>query len=98
MAADSNGTCDPYIRFLVDGATKESSHKNMTTDPNYYETLQFTMMLPKNRDLFPQIVLQAWDSDVWSPDDLIGSAHLYVFPAAYKYLQPFPKPTNAHRA
>jgi hypothetical protein len=94
-AADADGGIDPYIRARFCGNVAQTVCKLQSTDPLFYQTLEFSVYLEENRAVAPELVLELWDFDQWSSDDLMGvlrlpmsSKHCQLLPADAKLPDP----------
>ena len=61
-AINDNGLIDPYVKVRFSGSKAKTSVKKMTQAPCFFETLEFAQVLPPDKKLAPNIVLQVWDS------------------------------------
>ena len=74
-AADADGMLDPYLKVKFEQQSpQESSKREDTCNPTYYETLEFKVNVPKRLDLAPQLCVQLYDHDegVFDKDDYCG--------------------------
>jgi hypothetical protein len=64
-AADGDGMIDPYLKVNVLGAVQQTSKKNNTRDPMFYESFDFKTEIIHGfgLQLAPRVCLQVWDSD-----------------------------------
>lgn len=70
-AADDNGALDPFLRISLAGVTVESSRKNATTSPLWYETVSLDVDLPMV-EFAPQVLFQLYDWDRFSGNDFVS--------------------------
>ena len=80
LAADASGAADPYIIASIGGNTRNTSTKQSTLNPHWYETLSFDVELPDkdhiDAGLAPELVLQLFDHDALSSDEFMGRCTL----------------------
>ena len=66
---------DPYLKATIAGQEQRTATKPQNLNPQWYETLQFRVMLPQRerieRGLAPQMLIQLFDQDM-DADDFIG--------------------------
>lgn len=66
---------DPYLKATIAGQEARTVTKPQNLNPQWYETLQFHVMLPTreriDRGLAPQLLIQLFDEDT-DADDFIG--------------------------
>eukprot|EP01043_Picozoa_sp_COSAG02_P033074 COSAG02_NODE_2240_length_9405_cov_26.713948_4_plen_546_part_00 len=66
---------DPYLKASIAGQEARTATKPQNLNPQWYETLQFHVMLPARerieRGLAPQLLIQLFDEDT-DADDFIG--------------------------
>ncbi|KAJ1449086.1 hypothetical protein M885DRAFT_622839 [Pelagophyceae sp. CCMP2097] len=67
-ASDDNGLIDAYVKVRFCGSKKRTATRSMTTAPQWYETLVFDEMLPRDALFGPDVVVQVWDEDNFSPN------------------------------
>jgi hypothetical protein len=65
-SSEASGLLDPYVKCRFMGQKKKTRAEASTTDPTYYETLEFHEMLPKDIKLAPEVRLEVWDRDTIS--------------------------------
>jgi hypothetical protein len=75
-AADDDGTIDPFVVCRLGGKVRRTRHHANTHDPLFYETLTFDVMLREQLELAPEVILQLWDHDAWTADELVGGLRL----------------------
>ena len=75
-AADDDGTIDPFVVCRLGGKVRRTRHHANTHDPLFYETLSFDVMLREQLELAPEVILQLWDHDAWTADELVGGLRL----------------------
>ena len=54
-SADSNGLCDPFMKIKFNGKEQESSRKEKTLYPTYYETFDFHCDLSPEKEFMPMV-------------------------------------------
>lgn len=69
-ATDDNGLSDPYLKLNLLGEMKQSTIKNKTRFPLYYETITFDCLLP-DKEYMPLLDCQVYDKDLIF-DDFVG--------------------------
>jgi hypothetical protein len=70
-AKDENGLCDPFVRVKYYGKTMQSSVKQETCNPSWFETLTETVTVADNPTLAPPISVVVYDKDAMG-EKLIG--------------------------
>uniref|UniRef100_A0A7S1B6S0 C2 domain-containing protein n=1 Tax=Corethron hystrix TaxID=216773 RepID=A0A7S1B6S0_9STRA len=72
-ADQKTGALDSYLKCTLGGETKQTSVRYNSCNPTFFETLSFNLDVPRQRDLWPEIIVQIWDHDKGSMDDFIGN-------------------------
>jgi hypothetical protein len=62
-SVDDNGLMDPYVKIRFAGEKRKTETKPETVCPTYYSTLEFSTMLPEDRNLCPYVTVQVWDAN-----------------------------------
>ena len=74
-AADADGTADPYVVVRTCGQKRKTIIRRDTLNPEFYQTLLFDIdILPVH--LAPQVVIEVWDWDRFSPNERMGTIRL----------------------
>ena len=73
-SADSNGLCDPYLKIKFNGKEQESSRRNETLYPTYYETFDFHCDLSPEKEFMPMVMIVAISTLV-----ICRACHLVTF-------------------
>ena len=85
VADADTGSLDPYIRATVNGVSLQTSVKQDTRNPTFFESLVFETQFPQDERLRPPIMLQIWDKDkgLIEKDDFVGNVALIhrLFPS-----------------
>ena len=84
MSADANGLSDPYVKLTFAGETKKSETRYKTLNPVWDETFTFPCDYYGLKD--GKIAVDAWDYDMLSSNDTIGSGELVMAPFLTKGL------------
>lgn len=57
-----NDLLDPYIKVRFGGMKRKTSIKIATQNPIYMEYVEFSLSLPEDLNLAPNLILQVWDA------------------------------------
>jgi len=82
--ADANGLSDPYVKLTFAGETKKSATCMKTLNPVWDESFTFPCNYYDLKD--GKIAVDAWDYDMLSSNDTIGSGELVIAPFMTKGL------------
>ena len=75
-ALDDEGTLDPYVVAHCAGKTQQTRTRKQSCYPLWYQTLEFDVMLPETLAHAPQVTLECWDWDQFTPDEMAGVMRL----------------------
>ena len=93
-AVDNSGLLDPQVHVRFCGSSQKTSVFKQTANPDYFECLEFNVMLPEALDLGPNILIQVWDNKRFNETPVgsvrfpVGDCHLNK-----KMLDPVKPPT-----
>eukprot|EP00741_Cyanophora_paradoxa_P022431 tig00021489_g21657.t1 len=80
-AADDNGASDPYCVVRINGKEGRTKRKDVTTDPNWYETVILKdVLLPEDLRFAQEIQCLVYDFDRLGSDEYLGRATFPVAP------------------
>eukprot|EP00004_Rigifila_ramosa_P003995 TRINITY_DN1437_c1_g3_i2.p1 TRINITY_DN1437_c1_g3~~TRINITY_DN1437_c1_g3_i2.p1 ORF type:complete len:1074 (-),score=257.30 TRINITY_DN1437_c1_g3_i2:75-3296(-) len=72
VAADDDGSSDPYCVLKVNGKKVKTTVKEKTLYPVWYETLETMIELPEPLTFAPNIHVLVYDKDTFGSDDPLG--------------------------
>lgn len=91
-AKDANGLIDPYVKVRFCGVKRKTRILSMTTDPLFYETLEFHELLPSDLAYAPEVVLQVWDFDQVGSNSQVGLVRFNLADAKVTKVETNPAP------
>ena len=63
-SSDENGQLDAYVKCRFMGAKKKTSIAPSSSEPCFFETLEFNENLPTDFKLAAELIVQVWDKDL----------------------------------
>ncbi len=72
------GSLDAYIKVSMGGETVRTSVVRDTRNPDWYQSLEFELVVSRRVDLRPEIICKVWDEDrgIGESDDFVGNVLL----------------------
>ncbi|CAM9226495.1 unnamed protein product, partial [Choristocarpus tenellus] len=63
-SSEASGLLDPYVKIRFMGQKQKTKHEESTSNPCFYQTIEFHEMLPRDLRFAPEIRVEVWDRDV----------------------------------
>ena len=72
--------CYRYVVVRAGGKKEKTSIRRDTLNPEWYESKYFNLMLPRDLNLAPQVVVEIWDWDRFTSNEKMATLRTQLIP------------------